>query len=133
MRALPNASKSKSSRNRPLAAAAAFSVIAVCGTGIAAFTGLLPASKAVASAVTTTPLVDMQVTASAASHDLSSSSGRNAVDVEATTNIDHRPVSTHGYVVGEASLSPSTTPAAPAPDVQVGKRQPVSGESLLPS
>jgi hypothetical protein len=38
-------------------------VAVVCGTGIAAFAGLLPASGHVAVAVTVTPLVDMQVDA----------------------------------------------------------------------
>jgi hypothetical protein len=133
MSALPNASKSKSSRIHPLVAAAAFLVIAACGTGVAAFTGLLPASKSVASEVTAMPLVDMQIAASGKSQDPSSSSGRNAVVVEAATHIYHRPASTHEYVVGEASLSPSATPTISAIDVQVGKPEPVSGESLLPS
>jgi hypothetical protein len=114
---LPNVSKSKSSRIYPLVAAATLSVIAICGTGVAAFTGLLPASKGVASAVTTTPLVDMQVGASPVSHDLSWRAGRNAVVVKTATHIYHRPANTHGYVVGEASLSRSTTPAVAEPGV----------------
>ena len=32
-----------------------------CGTGVAAFAGLLPASEGVAVAVTATPLIDIQV------------------------------------------------------------------------
>jgi hypothetical protein len=114
---LSNILKSKSSRTCALVAAATVSVIAICGTGVAAFTGLLPASKGVASAVTTTPLVDLQVGASAASHDLSSRAGRKAVVVKAATHIYHRPANTHGYVVGNASLSRSTTPAVAEPGV----------------
>ncbi|KXU85504.1 hypothetical protein CI15_20270 [Paraburkholderia monticola] len=39
---------------------AAALLIAICGTGIAAFAGLLPQSDGVATAVTATPLVEMQ-------------------------------------------------------------------------
>lgn len=39
---------------------AAAILIAICGTGIAAFVGLLPKSDGVATAVTATPLVEMQ-------------------------------------------------------------------------
>lgn len=52
--------ESKPSRIHPLVAVAAVSVILACGTGIAAMTGLLPASKATAAAVTASPLVDTQ-------------------------------------------------------------------------
>jgi hypothetical protein len=48
-------------RASSLVAVAAISVAVVCGTGIAAFAGLLPASGNVAVAVTVTPLIDMQV------------------------------------------------------------------------
>jgi hypothetical protein len=44
-----------------LVAVAAISVAVLCGTGIAAFAGLLPASDNVTVAVTMTPLIDMQV------------------------------------------------------------------------
>ncbi|WP_341313544.1 hypothetical protein WN982_19525 [Paraburkholderia sp. IMGN_8] len=50
-------------RGSSLVAVAAISVAVVCGTGIAAFVGLLPASGDVAAAVTVTPLIDMQVDA----------------------------------------------------------------------
>lgn len=50
-------------RGSSLAAVAAIVVAVVCGTGIAAFAGLLPASGHVAVAVTVTPLIDMQVDA----------------------------------------------------------------------
>lgn len=50
-------------RASSLVAVAAISVAVVCGTGIAAFTGLLPESGDVAVAVTVTPLIDMQVDA----------------------------------------------------------------------
>jgi hypothetical protein len=48
-------------RASSLVAVAAVSVAVLCGTGIAAFAGLLPASDNVAVAVTVTPLIDMQV------------------------------------------------------------------------
>lgn len=50
-------------RASSLAAVAAVSVAVICGTGIAAFVGLLPASDQVAASVTVTPLIDMQVDA----------------------------------------------------------------------
>ncbi|SAK64898.1 lipoprotein [Caballeronia temeraria] len=52
--------QSKPSRIHPLVAAAAVSVILACGTGVAAMTGLLPSSKATATTVTASPLVDAQ-------------------------------------------------------------------------
>ena len=39
----------------------AFVVTLVCGAGIAAFAGLLPASNHVAAAITVAPLIDLQV------------------------------------------------------------------------
>lgn len=50
-------------RASSLVAAAAISIAVLCGTGIAAFVGLLPESDDVAVAVTVTPLIDMQVDA----------------------------------------------------------------------
>ncbi|MFM0223559.1 hypothetical protein [Paraburkholderia dipogonis] len=50
-------------RASSLFAVAAICVAVVCGTGIAAFAGLLPASGNVAVAVTVTPLIDMQLDA----------------------------------------------------------------------
>jgi outer membrane lipoprotein SlyB len=58
--------QAKPSRIHPLVAAAAVSIIVACGTGVAAMTGLLPASKATANAVTASPLVDTQVAKAAA-------------------------------------------------------------------
>jgi uncharacterized protein YcfJ len=52
--------QTKPSRIHPLVAVAAVSVILACGTGIAAMTGLLPSSKATATTVTASPLVDAQ-------------------------------------------------------------------------
>ncbi|KND62154.1 Outer membrane lipoprotein [Candidatus Burkholderia verschuerenii] len=60
MNAVPQI-QTKPSRIHPLVAGAAVSIILACGTGIAAMTGLLPSSKATASAVTASPLVDSQV------------------------------------------------------------------------
>jgi hypothetical protein len=133
MSALPNSSKSKRSRIHLLVAPAIFSVIAACGTGVAAFTGLLPASKSVASEVTAMPLIDIQVAASATSHDVSSRSGQNAVGVEPATRIDHRRVRKHVYVVGEPYSTPSAMPTAAVLDSQAGKREAVLAEPLLPS
>jgi hypothetical protein len=48
-------------RASSLVAVAAICVAIGCGTGIAAFAGLLPASGHVAAAVTVTPLIDVQV------------------------------------------------------------------------
>ena len=60
MNAVPEI-QTKASRIHPLVAAAAVSVILACGTGVAAMTGLLPSSKATATTVTASPLVDAQV------------------------------------------------------------------------
>ncbi|SAK39143.1 outer membrane lipoprotein [Caballeronia hypogeia] len=59
MNAVPEI-QTKPSRIHPLVAAAAVSVILACGTGVAAMTGLLPSSKATATTVTASPLVDTQ-------------------------------------------------------------------------
>jgi hypothetical protein len=83
MSALRHSSNSNPRRIRALVAVAAFSVIAACGTGGAAFTGLLPASKGVASEVTGMPLVDIQVrTSPDVRDDPPSNSERNAFLVE---------------------------------------------------
>ncbi|MPW20478.1 hypothetical protein GCT13_27245 [Paraburkholderia sp. CNPSo 3157] len=59
--AFPDTAQSKSIRTVAIVAVATFALIPVCGVGIAAFSGLLPASDGVAVAVTATPIVDMQV------------------------------------------------------------------------
>jgi hypothetical protein len=64
MSALSNAAGAKSNRTRSIVAVATAALIVVCGTGIAAFAGLLPASDGVAVAVTAAPLVDVQFDAS---------------------------------------------------------------------
>ena len=81
MKGLRHSSNSGPSRIRASVAVAAFSVVALCGTGLAAFSGLLPGSEGVASKVTAMPLVDLQGFASRAGHYLSSGSGRKAVVV----------------------------------------------------
>jgi hypothetical protein len=63
MSVLPNAGGAKSNRTHSIVAIAAAVLIAACGTGIAAFAGLLPASDGVAVAVTAAPLVDVQIDA----------------------------------------------------------------------
>jgi hypothetical protein len=61
MSILPSMAQWTLTKTYSLAAVAAVSLTVACGTGIAAFAGLLPASKGVAVAVTATPLIDMQV------------------------------------------------------------------------
>ncbi|WP_246216923.1 hypothetical protein [Paraburkholderia panacisoli] len=51
----------KPPRRTLIIAAAAVCLAAVCGTGIAAFVGVLPQSEHIAVAVTATPLLDIQV------------------------------------------------------------------------
>jgi hypothetical protein len=60
MNILPSEAKSNPIRTYALVAVATVSLMAACGTGIAAFAGLLPASNGVAEAVTAMPLIDMQ-------------------------------------------------------------------------
>jgi hypothetical protein len=60
MSAVPSEFKAKSVRIA-LAVVAAIFLAGTCGTGIAAFAGLLPASKGVAVAMTATPFIDIQV------------------------------------------------------------------------
>jgi hypothetical protein len=97
MSALRRSSDSNPSRIRALVAVAAFSVIAACGTGVAAFTGLLPASKGVASEVTALPLVDIQVrTSRGLRADPPSNSERSAFLVETAPFMYRRLASTRG-------------------------------------
>lgn len=56
-----HATEAKLVRTNAIVAIAAVALIAVCVTGVAAFAGLLPGSDSVASAVTTTPIIDVQV------------------------------------------------------------------------
>jgi hypothetical protein len=60
MRAIPSEFKATSAR-AALTVVAAIFLAGACGTGIAAFAGLLPASKGVAVAMTATPLIDIRV------------------------------------------------------------------------
>jgi hypothetical protein len=78
MNGLRHSSNSSLSRIRALVAVTVFSVVALCGTGLAAFSGVLPGSEGVASKVTALPLVDIQVAASAVGHYRSPSSRRKA-------------------------------------------------------
>lgn len=55
------ATNSSRTRASSLVAVTAVCLVVVCGTGIAAFAGLLPASGGVAVALTASPLIDMQV------------------------------------------------------------------------
>ncbi|MEI5995854.1 hypothetical protein H3V53_01065 [Paraburkholderia bengalensis] len=50
--------------NRIIIALVCLVLAVVCGTGIAAFAGLLPASEHVAATITVAPLVDIQTDAS---------------------------------------------------------------------
>jgi hypothetical protein len=120
-----NAAKSKSGRIRAhvriFAAAAAIAVTATCGTGIAAFAGLLPASKGVALAMTTTPLIDVQfATGANARHHyvINPEPGAFAVEAaEAAERGDCQPANTRGLAVRDVSFTPGTTPSALAPNV----------------
>lgn len=105
MSATPNvsASTSTSSRIHPLVAAAAVAVILACGTGVAAMTGLLPTSKAVVPAATSSPVIDTQAVAPPA---------RVATVTQAAPRPHHAPSKAQqGYVPGEASLTPVQAPA----------------------
>lgn len=57
------ATNSNPTRVSSLVAVTTICLAVVCGTGIAAFAGLLPASGGVAVALTASPLIDMQVDA----------------------------------------------------------------------
>src|SRR5579863_6075995 len=107
-----NAAKSKSTRIRVLAAAAAVAVAAACGTGIAAFAGLLPASKGVALAMTTTPLIDVQFAAATnARHHyvINPGPGTFAIEEEAERGAC-QPANPRGFTVRDVSFAPTTTP-----------------------
>ena len=65
MSILPSLAKWKRANTSSLVAVVVVCLIVACGTGLAAFAGLLPASKSVAAVVTATPLIDIQVDASA--------------------------------------------------------------------
>lgn len=119
MNAVSNLSSVKPNRIHPLVAAAAVSVIVLCGTGVAAMTGLLPSSKAVASAVTpATPVISLASPSTIAAAPSASSLQTN----EPATHAYHRPA-THGYVPGKASLSQARDafPATPAIDPTLGE------------
>lgn len=69
MSALMSARKSTSMRTWSIVAVATILLTVACGTGAAAFAGLLPSSKGVAVAVTAIPLIDVQFeTAARADH-----------------------------------------------------------------
>jgi hypothetical protein len=61
MSSVPSETKLKPTRTFLMGVVFAVFLTVACGTGVAAFAGLLPASEGVAVAVTATPLVDMQV------------------------------------------------------------------------
>jgi hypothetical protein len=84
MRILPRINERKPAKAYSVVAVAAVCLAVACGTGVAAFAGLLPASKGVAVAMTATPLIDMQINASVnRSRDLGSPAGRRALRREA--------------------------------------------------
>jgi outer membrane lipoprotein SlyB len=128
MSASPNVSVSTPSRIHPLVAAAAVAVILACGTGVAAMTGLLPASKAVSSTVTASPLVDSQASnASASRNEASQPAPRVAAVAQPAPRPHRQPANQQpGYVPGEASLAPTTSPAALAPAIDASAGQVVS-------
>jgi hypothetical protein len=59
MNTFPDAVETKP-RSVAIGAVTIVALVAACGTGVAAFSGLLPASDGVAAAVTTTPIIDVQ-------------------------------------------------------------------------
>jgi hypothetical protein len=84
MTVLLNEREPMRARTRALLAVTGLAVMAACATGIAAFAGLLPESKNVAVAVTSTPLIDMQLDAvSNPSHHRVSDSSRRRPQREA--------------------------------------------------
>jgi hypothetical protein len=104
-----NEVKSKSIRMRSLAAVVVITVTTVCALGMAAFAGLLPASKGVAVAMTTTPLIDVQTDAAAnASHTQTSEFRENTFAVEQRANSRRPPAIAHRYVVRDAVFLPTS-------------------------
>jgi hypothetical protein len=56
-----DAAEAKPVGTSAIVAVAAVVLVVLCATGIAAFAGLLPGSDRVASAVTATPIIDVQI------------------------------------------------------------------------
>ncbi|WP_250508596.1 glycine zipper 2TM domain-containing protein [Caballeronia sp. GACF4] len=109
----------KPSRIHPLMAAAAVSVILACGTGVAAMTGLLPSSKATATAVTASPLVDAQV-AKASPAGAPALTGSDADRLPRAVRGHHlKPASTTAHSVAVAA--PAAVEAQPAYDPYAGQ------------
>jgi hypothetical protein len=117
MSALPNLPESKSSRIHPLVAAAAVSIILACGSGVAAMTGLLPSSKAVAPATIASGETVTSSVASAPAPVTTAPTRHPAATAAlgSATPARHQPSAAHGYVPGEASLLPRADTGAPAP------------------
>lgn len=106
MSADPNPSEPQRRGIHPLIGAAAVAVILVSGVGVAALTGILPASKAVPAAVTASPLVDAQLGASA-SNRVAQSPVQSAEPVQPAPHRHHK-------VATEQNYAPSETARAPA-------------------
>ncbi|BAO85489.1 MULTISPECIES: glycine zipper 2TM domain-containing protein [Caballeronia] len=114
--------QTKPSRIHPLVAAAAVSVILACGTGIAAMTGLLPLSKATATAaaVTASPLVDVQ-TAKPVTQASAQAPAQEAASLPRAVR-GHHPTPVHRPAPAPAQQNTSYTPAtAPAYDPYAGE------------
>lgn len=109
--------QTKPSRIHPLVAAAAVSVILACGTGIAAMTGLLPLSKATATAaaVTASPLVDVQTAKPA-----TQAPAQEAASLPRAVR-GHHPTPVHRPAPAPAQNTSYTPAAAPAYDPYAGE------------
>ncbi|SAL09200.1 lipoprotein [Caballeronia cordobensis] len=113
--------QTKPSRIHPLVAAAAVSVILACGTGIAAMTGLLPLSKATATAaaVTASPLVDVQTTKPVTQASAQAPAQEAASLPRAVRG--HHPTPVHRPAPAPAQNTSYTPAAAPAYDPYAGE------------
>jgi outer membrane lipoprotein SlyB len=116
MSASPNLHEQQRSRIHPLIAAAAVAVILVSGVGVAALTGILPTSKAVPAAVSTSPLVDTQLKDSLSG--LKPDAQPQAQIAAPAHPVTHRhrvSPSEPGYAPSEASRAPAGPSVANAP------------------
>jgi hypothetical protein len=111
MNAVPEI-QTKPSRIHPLVAAAAESIILACGTGVAAMTGLLPSSKATATTVTASPLVDAQTARPAAAEQASPAATRQPASLPRAVRGHHpTPVRKPAPAQESAAYAPNPAPA----------------------
>ncbi|WP_250512240.1 glycine zipper 2TM domain-containing protein [Caballeronia sp. INDeC2] len=118
MNAVPEI-QTKPSRIHPLVAAAAVSIIVACGTGVAAMTGLLPSSKATATTVTASPLVDAQTARPATVAQASPAAAQQPASLPRAVR-GHHPTPLHRPAPAQDSTSYTPNPA-PAYDPYAGE------------